>query len=167
MKNLLKILLSITIIFCSSNAFADVLWTATFKPGDLVCLYDIHKQDPLVDNESNDSLKYWYRKPVGDQKSVFRLRPLARGLQMRVLYPGLVATEKGDEGYWYRGQVVVVKGGVEPSKKAYPVAKGDNVLLRDFGRTIIMDWQTLIFEKARFKVNPLGPAGCRRKYDRY
>ncbi|MBU2648772.1 hypothetical protein KKI24_28955 [bacterium] len=165
MNRKLNILLVILILF-SITAHAET-WDTKFDPGDLVCLYDIGKWDPLIDNESNDSLKYWYRSPVGNQQSNYQLRPIALGLQMRVLYPGLIASDKGGDGVWFSGRLVIVKGGLIPGKNAYAVQKGENFLLRDNGRTIVMDWQVLHFEKARFKKNPAGPFGCRRKYDKY
>ncbi|MFH2131596.1 MAG: hypothetical protein ABIK68_14560, partial [bacterium] len=88
-----NILLVILILF-SIPAHAEA-WDTKFYPGDLVCLYDIGKGDPLIDNESNDSLKYWYRSPVGSQRPTYHLRPIVLDLQMRVLYPGLIASDKG------------------------------------------------------------------------
>ncbi|MCP4755998.1 MAG: hypothetical protein GY866_34490 [Proteobacteria bacterium] len=146
---------------------AKTPWTTKLKPGDTVCIYDIGKGDDLIHNKSNDSLKYWYRADIGNQKSRYELRPMARNLQMRLLWPGLKVVETDGTGrQWYSADLVVVKGGRKPGKKGYPVELGDNVLLRERGRTIVVNWQILHFEKARFK-KKIPALGCRRKYDKY
>jgi hypothetical protein len=157
----------VSLLIYTPIVHAKVPWDLKIRPGDVVCIYDISKEDPLVDNKSSDSLKYWYRSPAGDQKSRYQLRPMVRNLQLRVLWPGFVVSEKEKDGYWYSGIAVVTKGGRRPGKKAYPVHKGENILMRDNQRTVIMNWQTLYFEHVRLKKNPKGPKGCNRKYKQY
>lgn len=138
-----------------------------FSPGDKVCIYDIG-DDPLVDNKSSDSLKYWYRLPSGDQVCRYQLRPMVRELMLIVLWPGFKISGKGDDGQpWYSGLAVVIHGGKTPGKGAYPVKKGENILMRENGRTIVMDYQTLYFDQVRLKKDRPGPLGCRRKYEKY
>lgn len=140
-------------------------WTTNLKAGDKVCVYDIDETDPLVD-DYNDSLKYWYRMPSGDQKSVRQLRPLTRKLLLRVLYPGLRVSGKPDKlgQYWFSGSLVVVDGGYRPSaEKMYSIQRGKNNLLGQKGRSWVLNWQVLHFEKARFKKKQTLKS-CARKY---
>jgi hypothetical protein len=157
----------ISLMLLAPKTYA-VPWDVKIRPGDVVCIYDISMDDPLADKDSSDSLKYWYRLPTGDQKGRWQLRPMVRDIQMRVLWPGFkVSAKDRDNQYWYSGLAVVIKGGLKSSNKTYPINKGENILMRNKGRTIIMNWQTLHFERVRLKKNPKGPRGCRRKYEQF
>lgn len=163
-KTISKIL---TLLFVASlftvTAIAGDPWDDSFKPGEMVCIWDIGEGDPLIHNRSNHSLKYWYRSKVGKQQSRYELRPIARNLVLRVLFPPLL---KKDDG-WFSGYLIVVKGGVEDFQNMSTIKKGENTLLLAGGRTYIANWQVLYFERARFKKDLLFGKGCKRKYPKY
>ena len=143
-------------------------WSTSLKPGDKVCIYDISEDDPLVDDH-NDSLKYWYRMPSGDQKSMRQLRPLTRILLLPVLWPGIVVNGAPDEfgQSWYSGSLVVVEGGYKPtSAKIYSIQRGKNTLLGQKGRSWVLPWQVLHFEKVRLKKKQ-ALKSCVRKYPNF
>ncbi len=142
-------------------------WSTDVKPGDKVCIYDISEDDPLVDDH-NDSLKYWYRMPSGDQVSKRQLRPLVRKLHLRVLWPGLKISQPDKLGqYWYSGSLVIVKGGYRPTEaKMYTIQRGKNTLLGQKGRSWVLPWQVLHFEAVRLtKKQTL--QSCARKYESF
>lgn len=142
----------------------SLAWSTDLKAGDKVCIYDISEDDPLVDDH-NDSLKYWYRLPSGDQATKRQLRPLVRKLKLRVLWPGLAISKPDKLGqYWYSGSLVVVEGGYRPtSAKMYTIQRGKNTLLGQAGRSWVLPWQVLHFEKVRLKKKQTLKS-CERKY---
>ena len=141
-------------------------WTTHLKPGDKVCLYDIGKDDPMVGN-GNYSLKYWYRSPIGTQRSRLQLRPSVRKLLLKVLWPGLEITGSDENGNWYSATLLVIKNGHE-SKKSNPILmkRGENTLISKGGRSWIPNWHVLKFTRVRLKKKPL-VGKCFRKYEVY
>ena len=172
MKSYKAFILAVLCIFSVASSATGVKkklpWTNEIHPGDKVCVYDISRDDPLVDNH-NDSLKYWYRKPTGNQKSRWLLRPMVRKLVLRALWPGVSVNGNPDaQGhFWYSGSFVVISGGYKPSSaKDYIIQRGKNTLFGQMGRSWVVDWAVLHFEKGRF-VKKRGVFSCARKYETF
>lgn len=141
-------------------------WSNDLRPGDKVCLYDIEQTDPMVGHDSH-SLKYWYRSPLGDQRSTRQLRPSIRRLLFRLLWPGIKVSKADKNGSWYSATLLVIKNGYK-SKKAKPrlVERAGNTLIVEKGISFLPPWQVVRFDKVRLKKKPLA-GSCRRKYKVY
>jgi len=118
-------------VFSASGAAAakkKTGWDTVLKPGDKVCIYDIDVDDPLVDKTSL-SFKYYYRSPLGEQNSRYQLRPAARDLILKVLWPGLTIDGTPDRNgeFWFSGSLLVISGGYRPGlDKNYLIKKGES-----------------------------------------
>lgn len=151
----------------SSMAMGGEPWDDDLKPGDKVCLYDIHVSDPLVDRKSDYSLKYWYRLPYGDQKARLQLRPTIKSLLFRVLWPGLSVSGSDKSGLpWYSAKLLAIKGGNELFDDAIKIKLGETSMMVQFGKTVVVDWQVLDFQKVRLKKKLLGRS-CERRYEKF
>jgi hypothetical protein len=151
----------------ASGAVKQLPYDTIFYPGDKVCVYDIHKTDPLI-NSGNDSFKYLYRSPNGPGKS-WQLRPIARKIMLRVLHPGLTVSKQPDRTgqHWYSGALVVVSGGyrIKAGEKTYTIQLGQNSLVGQLGVPWLLNWQVIHFEKARFSKKQM--FSCERKYEKF
>ena len=165
LKLIILLFLPILLILFLQSAFAakkKIPWDSNFEVGDTVCIYDIAKADPLVHNRSNHSLKYWYRANTGKQKNRYELRPIAKKLQLKVLWPGL----KRDKAGWYSGNLVVIKGGKEIMARYSTTTRGHNRLIVNAGRTYVSKWQVINFTQAKFK-KKFPALSCTRTYPKY
>jgi hypothetical protein len=156
--------------FSEAEAASKMIpWDTDIKPGDRVCIYDIAEHDPLVDYH-NDSLKYNYRAPSGDQRWFRQLRPMVRKLVLVVAWPGLQVSATPDkiDQYWYSGWLFVIKGGHKPEKnlKKYEIKRGKNILLGQGGRSWVMPAHMLHFTHVRLK-RKIGMFSCARKYESF
>lgn len=158
--------LALAAVIPASALAARPGWSTDLRPGDKVCLYDIEKTDPMVGHDSH-SLKYWYRSPLGDQRSTRQLRPSIRKLLFRLLWPGIKVSKADRNGSWYSATLLVIKNGYK-SKRSKPrlVDRAGNTLIIEKGLSFLPPWQVVRFDKVRLKKKPaLG--SCRRKYKVY
>ena len=170
---MLKTFTFILVVFVLSASGASAAgkkkgWDTVLKPGDKVCIYDIAMSDPLVDKTST-SFKYYYRSPLGEQNSRYQLRPAARDLVLRIVWPGLTIDGTPDRNgeFWFSGSLLVISGGYRPGlDKNYLIERGENTLVVEKNRSWIMDWQVLHFKQVRLKKKKM-IRGCKRKYPIY
>ena len=158
--------LALTTVIPVSALAARPGWSRDLRPGDKVCLYDIEKTDLMVGHDSH-SLKYWYRSPLGDQRSTRQLRPSIRKLLFRLLWPGIQVSKADKNGSWYSATLLVIKNGYK-SKRSKPrlVERAGNTLIVEKGLSFLPPWQVVRFDKVRLKKKPLA-GNCRRKYKVY
>ncbi len=159
-------LLALAAVIPASALAAKPGWSNDLRPGDKVCLYDIEKTDPMVGHDSY-SLEYWYRSPLGDQRSTRQLRPSIRKLLFRLLWPGIKVSKADKNGSWYSASLLVIKNGYK-SKRSKPrlVERAGNTLIAEKGLSFLPPWQVVKFDKVRLKKKPLA-GNCRRKYKVY
>jgi hypothetical protein len=171
-KQIISIIILLLLPFVAlAKKEIPVEWDTEILPGDVVCIYDIGVGDPLIDNKDPDSFKYWYRPRVGSQKSRYELRPGVTALQLRVLWPPpkKVIPKDGSGtrkfGDWW-SLIGIVENGGEDYDEETPykmVSKGDNDLVRKNGTLTVLNWQPILFKKAKFKVRRF-KWSCKRKY---
>jgi len=152
------------VLYSSASAANRLKWDTVFLPGDKVCIYDIGKDDPLAD-KSPTSLKYYYRSPLGDQRSRYELRPSVTKLLLQVVWPGLKIENHKDGYAWFSGTLFVIKGGYGPDAEFdASTEKGANKLVLHKNRSWVMNSQLLYFKQVRLKKKRL-MRSCHKKQE--
>ncbi len=152
------------VLYSSVSAANRLKWDTVFLPGDKVCIYDIGEKDPLAD-KSPTSLKYYYRSPLGDQRSRYELRPSVAKLLLQVVWPGL-KIENQKNGYaWFSGTLFVIKGGHSPDSEFDSFTeKGANKMALYKNRSWVMNNQLLHFDQVRLKKKKM-MRSCHKKHE--
>lgn len=147
------VLTIILLVLYSSLSAADSLeWDTVLLPGDKVCIYDIGKKDPLVVKQSDTSLKYLYRSPLGKQQWRHELRPSIAKLLLVVVWPGMELQKQKKGLGWFSGTLFVIKGGqISKGDANNFVERGANKLLLRNKYSWVMNNQLLHFKQVRLK----------------